>query len=48
MSFYLYSFVGTIANIYLAEKNLGIANGPIEGKKQYVFARQLPHAKTYM
>ena len=42
----LYSFVGTIANIYLAEKKLGIANWPIEGKKQYVFARQLPHAKT--
>ena len=26
----LYSFVGTIANIYLAEKKLGIANCPIE------------------
>ena len=42
----LYSFVGTIANIYLAEKKLGIANWPIEGKKQYVFARQWPHTKT--
>ena len=46
--FFLYSFVGTIANIYLAEKNLGIANWPIEGKKQYVFANQLPHTKTYI
>ena len=27
-------FVGTIANIYLAEKKLGIANWPIEGKKR--------------
>ena len=44
----LYSFVGTIANIYLAEKKLGIVNWPIEGKKQYVFARQLPHTKTYI
>ena len=44
----LYSFVGTIANKYLAEKNLGIANWPIEGKKQHVFARQLPHTKTYI
>ena len=34
--------------MYLAEKNLGIANAPIEGKKQYVFARQLPHKKTYI
>ena len=38
---FLYSFVGTTANIYLAEKNLGIAKWPIEVKKQYVFARQL-------
>ena len=44
----LYSFVGTIANIYLAEKKLGFVNWPIEGKKQYVFARQLPHTKTYI
>ena len=29
----LYSFVGTIANMYLAEKKLGIANWPIESKK---------------
>ena len=28
----LYSFVGTIANIYLAEKKSGIANWLIEGK----------------
>ena len=28
------------------EKKLTIANGPIEGKKQYVFDRQLPHTKT--
>ena len=28
----LYSFAGTIANIYLAEKKLGIVNQPIEGK----------------
>ena len=28
-------FVGTIANIYLAEKKIGIASWPIEGKKQY-------------
>ena len=48
ISFFLYSFVGTISNIYLAEKNLEIANWPIEGKKQYVFARQLPHTKTYI
>ena len=27
------SFVGTIANIYLAEKNMSIANWPIEGNK---------------
>ena len=26
-------FVGTIANIYLVEKKLGIANWPTEGKK---------------
>ena len=32
----LYSFVGTIANIYLAEKKLGFVNWPLEGKKQYV------------
>ena len=44
----LHSFVGTTANIYLAEKKLGIVNWPIEGKKQYVFARQLPHTKTYI
>ena len=30
----LYSFVGIIANIYLAEKKLGVVNWPIEGKKQ--------------
>ena len=30
------------------KKNLGIANRPIEGKKHYVFARQLPHTKTYI
>ena len=42
----LYSFVGTIANIYLAEKKLGIVNWPTEGTKQYVFARQLPHTKN--
>ena len=44
----LYSFVGTIANIYLAEKKLGIVNWPIESKKQNVFARQLPHTETYI
>ena len=44
----LYSFVDTIANIYLAEKRLGIVNWPIEGKKQYAFARQLPHTKMYI
>ena len=44
----LYSFVGTIANIYLAEKRLGIANWPIDSKKQYVSARQLPHTKAYI
>ena len=44
----LCSFVGTIANMYLAEKKLAIVNWPIEGKKQYVFARQLPHTKTYI
>ena len=43
-----HSFVGTIANIYLAEKRLGIVNWPIESKKQYVFARHLPHTKTYI
>ena len=42
----LYSFVGTITNIYLAEKKLVIVNWPIEGKKQYAFARQLPHTKN--
>ena len=31
----LHSFVSTIANIYLAEKKMGIVNWPIEGKKQY-------------
>ena len=46
--FFLYSFVGTIANIYLAEKSLSIANWPIEDKKQYVFARQLPHTKSFL
>ena len=46
--FFLYYFVGTIANIYFGEKNWGIANWPIEGKKQYTFAKQLPHTKTYM
>ena len=44
----LYSFVGTIANISLAEKKLGIVNWSIKGKKSYVFARQLPHIKTYV
>ena len=33
---------------YIWQKKLGIANWPIEGKKQYVFARQLPHTKTYI
>ena len=42
------TFVGTIANIYLAEKKVGIANWLIEGKKQYAFARQLPHTETYI
>ena len=46
--FFLYSFVGTIANIYLAEKSLSIANWPTEDKKQYVFARQLAHTKAYI
>ena len=36
LSFFLYSFVGSIANIYLSEENLGIVNLPIKGKKQYV------------
>ena len=31
--FFLSSFVGTIANIYLAEKKLGIANWTLDGKK---------------
>ena len=44
----LHSFVSTIAKIYLAEKNLGIANWPIDSKKQYVFDRQLAHTKTYI
>ena len=44
----LYSFVGTITNIYLAEKKMGIANWPIGCKKQYVFARQLPHTKVFI
>ena len=30
------------------KKQLGIVNWPIEGKKQYVFARQLPHTKKYI
>ena len=30
------------------KKNLGIANWPVDSKKQYVFARQLPHTKSYM
>ena len=30
------------------EKKLGIVNWPIEHRKQYVFARQLPHTKTYI
>ena len=30
------------------KKKIGIVNWPIEGKKQYVFARQLPHSKTYI
>ena len=44
----LCSFLGTITNIYLAEKKLGIVNWPIEGKRQYVFATQLLHTKTYI
>ena len=43
----LYSFVGTIANIYLAKKKLGIINWPIEGKRKNVLARKLPHTKRY-
>ena len=42
----LYSFVGTIANIYLAEKKLSIVNWPIEGKKQYAFAKKLSRTKN--
>ena len=32
LSFFLSSFVDTIANIYLAEKKLDIANWSIDGK----------------
>ena len=46
--FFLHFFVDTIANIYLAEKSLAIVNWPIEGKKQYIFARQSPQTKTYI
>ena len=44
----LYSFVGIIANIYLAEKNWALLTDILNVKKQYVFARQLPHTKTYI
>ena len=33
---------------YIWQKKMGIVNWPIEGKKQYVFARQLPHTKRYI
>ena len=46
ISFLYILLFGTIANIYLAEKNLDIANWSTEGKKTICFARQLPHTKT--
>ena len=47
--FMVYSFVGTIANIYLTEKKLCIVNWPIEGKKQYVFCQTIAtHKNVYI
>ena len=43
----LYSFVGTIANIYLAKKKMGIVNWPIEGKKLAICHNCHTQKRTY-